>query len=61
MSRQPSPEDPHAGRTEADRGRPEEYPPDPPEEASVIHDERTGQQSDGANTGRVTSPPPDKF
>jgi hypothetical protein len=58
MSRKPSPEEPHADRSAADRGRPDEYPPNPPEEASTIHDERTGQQSDNdPATGKVTSPP----
>jgi hypothetical protein len=61
MSRKPTPEDPHADRQAVDRGRSDEYPPAPPEQSSVIHDERTGQRSDGATSGEVTSPPPERF
>ena len=62
MSRKPTPEDPHADRSAADRGRPDEYPPDPPAEESTIHNERTATSSDDdPATGKVTSPPPDKF
>ncbi len=59
MSRKPTPEDPHADRTAADRGRPDEYPPNPlsewPGDRSVSVDEDLG------NSGKVTSPPPKKF
>ena len=59
MSRTPTPEDPHADRTAADRGRPDHYPPNPPDESpgdrSVAIDEDLG------NSGKVTSPPPQKF
>lgn len=62
MARTPTPEEPHADRSAADRGRPDEYPPNPPGEDSTIHDERTGQQSDNdPATGKVTSPPPENF
>lgn len=61
MSEKPTPAHPHADRTAADRGRPDEYPPDPPAEDSIIHHERQAQQSDNANSGKVTSRPPDKF
>ncbi len=58
MARTPTPEDPHADRTPADRGRPDEYPPELPSEASTIHDEAVGQESDNdPATGKVTSPP----
>lgn len=54
----PSPEHPNAGRTAADRGRPEEYPPDPPPEASAVENTAVPQQSDDdPATGKVTSPP----
>jgi hypothetical protein len=58
MSRTPTPEDPHADRTAADRGRPDEYPPNPPSEAPG--DYTTEVDEDLDNAGKVTSPPLDK-
>ncbi len=46
-------------RTDADKGVPEVWPPNPPEESSTIHDERTAQESDNTgSSGKVTSEGP---
>ncbi len=55
MSETPSPQNPNAGRTAADRGRPEEYPPDPPSEAPG--DREPEEAIDEGNAGQVTSVP----